>query len=70
MKFAIMAGIHANLKAFRAVLEDARARGCTHHAFLGDFVAYCADPKACHRPGSRQPHFTTQKKIRDAGLGG
>ena len=42
-----MADIHANLEAFQAVLRDAQQQGCTHHAFLGDFVGYCADPKAC-----------------------
>jgi predicted phosphodiesterase len=47
MKFAIMADVHANLEALQAVLRDAREHGCTHHAFLGDFVGYCADPKAC-----------------------
>jgi len=47
MKFAIIADIHANLEAFQAVLGDAREQQCTHHAFLGDFVGYCADPKAC-----------------------
>ena len=47
MKFAIIADIHANLEAFQAVLEDAKQHGCSQHAFLGDFVGYCADPKAC-----------------------
>ena len=47
MKFAIIADIHANLEALQAVLADAKEQGCTHHAFLGDFVGYCADPKAC-----------------------
>ena len=47
MKFAIIADIHANLEALQAVLEDAKEQRCTHHAFLGDFVGYCADPKAC-----------------------
>ena len=47
MKFAIMADVHSNLEAFQAVLEDAKEQRCTHHAFLGDFVGYCADPKAC-----------------------
>ena len=42
-----MADIHANLEAFEAVLRDALQQGCTHHAFLGDFVGYCADPKVC-----------------------
>ena len=47
MKFAIMADVHANLEAFQAVLGDAKEQGCTHYVFLGDFVGYCADPKAC-----------------------
>ncbi len=47
MKFAILADVHANLEALQAVLEDAKEQSCTHHAFLGDFVGYCADPKAC-----------------------
>lgn len=47
MKFAILADIHANLEALQAVLEDSRAEYCTHYAFLGDFVGYNADPKAC-----------------------
>ena len=47
MKFAIIADLHANLEALQAVLADAKEQGCTHHAFLGDMVGYCADPKAC-----------------------
>src|SRR6266478_2163195 len=47
MKFAIIADVHANLEAFQAVLGDAEQQRCTHYAFLGDFVGYCADPKAC-----------------------
>ena len=47
MKFAVMADVHANLEALQAVLGDAREQQCTHYAFLGDFVGYCADPKAC-----------------------
>ena len=47
MKFAFIADVHANLEAFQAVLGDAKEQSCTHYAFLGDFVGYCADPKAC-----------------------
>jgi predicted phosphodiesterase len=47
MKFAILADIHANLEAFQTVLGDSQEHKCTHYAFLGDFVGYCADPKAC-----------------------
>lgn len=42
-----MADIHANLEALKAVLADAKDQGCNQYAFLGDFVGYCADPKAC-----------------------
>jgi predicted phosphodiesterase len=47
MKYAIIADIHANLEALEVVLQDSKDQGCTHYAFLGDFVGYCADPKAC-----------------------
>ena len=47
MRYAILADIHANLEAFEAVLKDSTEQRCTHYAFLGDFVGYCADPKAC-----------------------
>lgn len=44
MKLALLADIHANIQALEACLADARARGATHHAFLGDHVGYGADP--------------------------
>ena len=47
MKYAILADIHANLEAFQSVLLDSKDQGCTHYAFLGDFVGYCANPKEC-----------------------
>lgn len=47
MRYALMADIHANLEALEAVLKDSRDQRCTHYAFLGDYVGYCADPKAC-----------------------
>lgn len=47
MKYAVIADIHANLEAFQSVLRDSKEQGCTHHAFLGDFVGYCANPKEC-----------------------
>jgi predicted phosphodiesterase len=47
MKFGILADIHANLEALQAVLKDSKEQACTKYAFLGDFVGYCADPKAC-----------------------
>jgi diadenosine tetraphosphatase ApaH/serine/threonine PP2A family protein phosphatase len=47
VKFAILADIHANLEALQAVLADSKDQKCTHYAFLGDYVGYNADPKAC-----------------------
>src|SRR5689334_15416715 len=47
MKFAILADIHSNLEALQAVLEHAKQQARTDYAFLGDFVGYRADPKAC-----------------------
>ena len=47
MKYAIIADIHANLEAFRVVLDDAKKQNCTHYACLGDVVGYNANPKEC-----------------------
>jgi diadenosine tetraphosphatase ApaH/serine/threonine PP2A family protein phosphatase len=41
---ALLADLHANLEAVTACLEDARSRGATEYAFLGDLVGYGADP--------------------------
>ncbi len=46
MKLALLSDIHANLQAFDACLADARARGATQIALLGDLVGYGADPVA------------------------
>jgi predicted phosphodiesterase len=46
-KFAVLGDIHANLEALLAVLDDARERGCTHFACVGDLVGYNANPKEC-----------------------
>jgi len=44
MKLALLADVHANLQALRACLADARVRGATQYALLGDLVGYGADP--------------------------
>jgi diadenosine tetraphosphatase ApaH/serine/threonine PP2A family protein phosphatase len=44
VKLALLADVHANLQALQACLADARRRGATRHAFLGDLVGYGADP--------------------------
>ena len=46
MKLALLADPHANLQALQACMADARARGASHYAFLGDLVGYGADPAA------------------------
>ena len=46
MKLALLADLHSNLQALDACLADARARGATQFAFLGDLVGYGADPAA------------------------
>ena len=44
MKIALLSDIHANLPAFDACLEHARAHGAQQFALLGDLVGYGADP--------------------------
>lgn len=44
MKIAVITDLHANREAVQAVLDHAAAHGATHHAFVGDFVGYGADP--------------------------
>ena len=44
VKLALLADLHANLQAVEACVSDARTRGATHFAFLGDLVGYGADP--------------------------
>ena len=46
MRIAILADVHANLEAFRACLDHARARGTERFVLLGDLVGYGASPEA------------------------
>ncbi len=46
MKLALLSDIHANVQAFDACVADAKARGATQFALLGDFVGYGANPSA------------------------
>ena len=46
MKLALLSDVHANLQALQACLADARGRGATQYAFLGDQVGYGGDPGA------------------------
>ncbi len=47
MKYAILADIHSNLEALRAVLEDARTKKVSGYVCLGDIVGYNANPVEC-----------------------
>ncbi|OGO30906.1 MAG: hypothetical protein A2Z29_01510 [Chloroflexi bacterium RBG_16_56_11] len=48
MRVAIIADIHANLAAFRAVLDDVREKGGVDEYWcLGDVVGYGPEPQAC-----------------------
>jgi diadenosine tetraphosphatase ApaH/serine/threonine PP2A family protein phosphatase len=49
MKVAFLSDIHANIQAFEACLEHARAQGARQFAILGDLVGYGADPVAVVR---------------------
>ncbi|MEY3781871.1 MAG: hypothetical protein RIS97_49 [Pseudomonadota bacterium] len=44
MKMAFLSDVHANIHAFDACLEHARAQGAQQFALLGDLVGYGADP--------------------------
>ncbi|MBI2304739.1 MAG: metallophosphoesterase family protein [Chloroflexi bacterium] len=48
MRYLILADIHSNVEAFRAVLEDAEGGEGYHHLWcLGDIVGYGPDPEEC-----------------------
>jgi predicted phosphodiesterase len=47
MRYALIADIHANLGALRAVLADIKKQNCSHIACLGDIVGFDANPKEC-----------------------
>lgn len=58
MIYAILADIHGNLAAFRAVLDDiARGGGVDQLWCLGDVVGYGPDPAACIALLRQQPHL-------------
>jgi diadenosine tetraphosphatase ApaH/serine/threonine PP2A family protein phosphatase len=45
MRIALLADIHANLRALEACLEHAQAQGAQRLAFLGDYVGYGPEPQ-------------------------
>ncbi len=46
MRIAVFSDVHGNLEAFRACLDQARARAVDRIVLLGDLVGYGADPAA------------------------
>lgn len=46
MKLALLSDLHANLRAFEACVDHARAAGADRFAFLGDLVGYGPEPVA------------------------
>lgn len=47
MRYMVLSDIHANLEAFRAVLEDADSQHYDAVIFLGDVVGYGHEAEAC-----------------------
>ena len=57
MRYAILADIHSNLEAFRAVLRDIENRGGVDELWcLGDIVGYGPEPSACLDIIRERPH--------------
>jgi len=46
-RIAILADVHANLAALRAILADAKVQGCTHLIVAGDIIGARCCPR-CH----------------------
>jgi diadenosine tetraphosphatase ApaH/serine/threonine PP2A family protein phosphatase len=59
MRYLVLSDIHANLAAFRAVLEDAHARSLQPDELwcLGDVVGYGPDPNECVELLMQTPHL-------------
>lgn len=47
MRYAILSDIHANLEAFRAVMDVLSSERIDRYLSVGDVVGYGADPKEC-----------------------
>ncbi|MBI2850235.1 MAG: metallophosphoesterase family protein [Chloroflexi bacterium] len=58
MRYAIISDIHANLAAFKAVLEDTKGQGGVDKVWcLGDVVGYGPDPHECIETLRRLDHI-------------
>ena len=47
MRLAVLGDIHGNIRAFEAVLNDAKASKADQVIFLGDLVVMGLDPQLC-----------------------
>ena len=57
MRYALLADIHGNLTAFKAVLRDIEEKGGMDELWcLGDIVGYGPDPSACIAQLRDYPH--------------
>lgn len=65
MRYAIISDIHANLEAFRAVLDRIAGLRVDRILCLGDLVGYNADPNACIEI-ARSEHMITVLGNHDA----
>ncbi len=61
MKCAVVSDIHGNLRAFEAVLADAKACGADTFIFLGDLVFMGLDPQLCFDLLMEQPNMVVLK---------
>ena len=68
MKCAVLGDIHGNLRAFEAVLTDAKASGIDSIIFLGDLVFMGLDPQPCFDLLMEQKPFVVIKGNTDGNL--
>lgn len=68
MKCAVLSDIHGNLRAFEAVLSDAKACGADSYIFLGDLVFMGLDPQPCFDLLMEQKLLVTIKGNTDGNL--
>lgn len=47
MKLAVLGDIHGNIRAFEAIIADAKASKADQYIFLGDLVVMGLDPQLC-----------------------
>lgn len=68
LKCAVLSDIHGNIRAFEAVLADAKASGADSVIFLGDLVFMGLDPQLCFDLLMEQKPLVTIKGNTDGNL--